>query len=116
MEEYVAREMDLDDCFFIWQVKPTVIFGRNQLMESEVNTPRLPSYRRKKATDDSLIRSLTLADLQDSDPSHYGLKGSPTQVQKVYPPEKSSSRTMVKGSSAELSEKLFQLLSDRKFI
>ena len=85
-------------------------------MESEVNTPRLPSYRRKKATDDSRICSLTLADLEDKDPSHYGLKGSPTQVQKVYPPEKSSSRTMVQGSGAELSEKLFELLSDRKFI
>ena len=52
MEEYVAREMDLDDSFFIWQVKPTVIFGRNQLMESEVNidycrTYGIETYRRK---------------------------------------------------------------------
>ncbi len=37
MEEFVAREMDIDDAFFMWQVEPTVIFGRNQLMESEVN-------------------------------------------------------------------------------
>ncbi len=37
MEEYVAREMDFDDAFFMWQVEPTVIFGRNQVMESEVN-------------------------------------------------------------------------------
>jgi lipoic acid synthetase/lipoate-protein ligase A len=37
MEEYVAREMDCDDAFFIWQVDPTVIFGRNQVMENEVN-------------------------------------------------------------------------------
>ena len=37
MEEYVARDMDEDDCFFMWQVAPTVIFGRNQLMENEVN-------------------------------------------------------------------------------
>ena len=37
MEEYVARQVEADDCFFMWQVEPTVIFGRNQLMENEVN-------------------------------------------------------------------------------
>ncbi len=37
MEEYVAREMDCNDAFFMWQVDPTVIFGRNQVMENEVN-------------------------------------------------------------------------------
>ena len=38
MEEFAAREMD-GEAFFIWQVSPTVIFGRNQLMETEVNVP-----------------------------------------------------------------------------
>ena len=38
MEEYVARFIDEKDCFFYWQVEPSVIFGRNQLIESEVNT------------------------------------------------------------------------------
>ena len=37
MEEYVARHL-LTDAFFLWQVAPTVIFGRNQVMENEVNT------------------------------------------------------------------------------
>ena len=37
MEEYVARNMKERDCFFMWQVEPTVIFGRNQLIENEVN-------------------------------------------------------------------------------
>lgn len=38
MEEFVAKNICCDDCFFMWQVKPSVIFGRNQLIESEVNT------------------------------------------------------------------------------
>ncbi len=39
MEEYAARHIeDDDDLFFMWQVEPSVIFGRNQLIESEVNT------------------------------------------------------------------------------
>ena len=37
MEEYVARQPDVADCFFLWQVEPTVIIGRNQQLENEVN-------------------------------------------------------------------------------
>ena len=37
MEEWVARRLDEPECFFMWQVAPTVIFGRNQVMENEVN-------------------------------------------------------------------------------
>ena len=37
MEEWVARHLDEPECFFMWQVAPTVIFGRNQVMENEVN-------------------------------------------------------------------------------
>ena len=37
MEEYAARIIEEDDIFFMWQVDPTVIFGRNQLIDNEVN-------------------------------------------------------------------------------
>lgn len=52
VEEYVARELPAQDYFFIWQVEPTVIFGRNQLVESEVDTQYcnangIAFYRRK---------------------------------------------------------------------
>lgn len=52
MEEYVARHQAGDDCFFMWQVEPTVIFGRNQLIENEVNLDychahHIHTYRRK---------------------------------------------------------------------
>lgn len=37
-EEYVARHyLNEPECFFMWQVEPTVIIGRNQLLEDEVN-------------------------------------------------------------------------------
>lgn len=36
-EEYVANNFDRKDYFFMWQGNPTVIFGRNQLIENEVN-------------------------------------------------------------------------------
>lgn len=36
MEEYVAKEME-GESFFVWRVEPTVIVGRNQVIENEVN-------------------------------------------------------------------------------
>ena len=36
MEEFVANEME-DEAFFVWRVAPTVIIGRNQVLENEVN-------------------------------------------------------------------------------
>ena len=52
MEEYIARKIDEDDLFFMWQVEPSVIFGRNQLIENEVNLDfcrnhGIKTYRRK---------------------------------------------------------------------
>ena len=37
MEEFVARRLDEPDAFFMWQVEPSVIYGRNQVVENEVN-------------------------------------------------------------------------------
>ena len=37
MEEYVAQHIAEPECFFMWQVEPSVVFGRNQIVEKEVN-------------------------------------------------------------------------------
>lgn len=53
MEEFLAHEKNQgDDLFFTWQVDSTVIFGRNQVIENEVNLDYCRShgiafYRRK---------------------------------------------------------------------
>ena len=51
MEEYLAHHAT-EDVFFSWVVAPTVIFGRHQVMEAEVNMPYCQAhgvqmYRRK---------------------------------------------------------------------
>lgn len=51
-EEYLARNFPAEEYFFMWQVNPTVIFGRNQLIENEVNMKyvkenNIEFYRRK---------------------------------------------------------------------
>lgn len=52
MEEWAARCLPTADYFFMWQVEPSVIFGRNQVVENEVNIPYcrehdIKMYRRK---------------------------------------------------------------------
>ena len=52
MEEHIARHFPPADYFFMWQVQPSVILGRNQLINAEVNLPFCRSndigiYRRK---------------------------------------------------------------------
>lgn len=51
MEEHMARNYG-GEYFFMWQVEPTVIFGRNQQIEAEVNleycrNEGIQTYRRK---------------------------------------------------------------------
>jgi len=51
-EEYLARHYPKDEYFFMWQVNPTVIIGRNQLIDNEVNVEyakknNIELYRRK---------------------------------------------------------------------
>ena len=36
-EEYIAQELPLDSYFFTWQLRPTVVMGRNQVAHQEVD-------------------------------------------------------------------------------
>lgn len=52
MEEYMAQHIADQEIFFSWIVSPTVIFGRHQVIEDEVNIPfcrehGVQMYRRK---------------------------------------------------------------------
>ena len=54
LEEYIASHIEAypDGVFFTWIVSPTVIFGRHQILQQEVNTDfckanAIPYYRRK---------------------------------------------------------------------
>lgn len=61
-------------------------------VDNDINTPRLPSFKRKsKYKDcDDLIKVITFADVEDQDETHYGLKGSATQVERIFEPKKAS--------------------------
>lgn len=85
-------------------------------MDGEVNTPRLPSYKRKKMLTEEVVNTISLEDLDDADPSHYGLASSPTQVERIFSPEKKVEKTTLTGSGEELGVQLAAILQGHKFI
>jgi electron transfer flavoprotein beta subunit len=59
---------------------------------------------------------LTLKDLPDANPAHYGLDGSPTQVVRIFPPEHHVSHETWEGTGEALAERLYQYLREQKFV
>jgi len=85
-------------------------------VEKGIFEPRLPSFRKKLATADRPVTYFSLKDLEDTDETHYGLNGSPTQVKRIFPPEKISVNEHWEGKGDELAERLYTLLRDKKFL
>ena len=110
---YITCVMDMDSSFQTLKIKlPCLI-----TMDKDTCTPRLPSYRKKKAiSGKENIRVLTAADIKDADPGKLGLKGSPTQVERIFPPEKNTDKKILNGTGEELAGSLYEILSQKKFI
>lgn len=85
-------------------------------IEKDAYTPRLPSYKRKLETSEDVISVYSAQDLTSVDPARCGLKGSPTQVERIFPPESGGEREMFAGDSEHLCETLFDILSSGKYV
>ena len=85
-------------------------------MDSDICSPRLPSYRIRKTLTEDMVRFLTFADLEDQDENHYGLNGSATQVERIFPPERRAEKQVLEGTAAEQTAGLYQLLCQQKFV
>ena len=85
-------------------------------VDGDINTPRLPSYRIRKNLHENTVTFLTFEDFQDQIPEHYGLSGSATQVERIFPPEKLSGKHNVTGDANAQSQALFDLLHHKKML
>ncbi len=83
-------------------------------VEKGIYQPRLPSYRLKKKTKYQEIIELTLDNFKDKNEKRYGLSGSPTQVEEIFPPEQNTTSERWEGE--HLGTRLFDQLVDLKFI
>lgn len=86
-------------------------------VQKDIFQPRLPSYLKKQATKKRDIRMFTLADMDDQDERRYGLSGSATQVQRIFPPESDTKQEMWQDtSSTALAGKMYDKIKELKFI
>ena len=84
-------------------------------VQKDIFEPRLPSYKKQKATANREISRYSLNDMDDKNEKHYGLDGSPTRVQKIFPPTSDKVRETWTGSADELSMKIYGALKKMKF-
>lgn len=83
-------------------------------VDKDIHQPRLPSYVRMKQTEKRQVGRITLADLADTDRTHYGLEGSPTQVVKIFPPESNTDFALWTGG--DIPGRLYEYLQKEKFL
>jgi electron transfer flavoprotein beta subunit len=105
-------EMDMPNTIETAEIK----FPCLLTVDKDIFQPRLPSYRKKLETKDKEIKILSFKDLKDQNEKRYGLNGSPTQVERIFPPSVNKDKQMWKGTGEELGDKLAAKLKELKFI
>ncbi len=110
-ENSIVVEMDMTDDIEVAEIQYPCLLA----VDKDIFIPRLPSYVKKQETKDREIKVITLADLEDKEEKNYGLNGSPTQVQKIFPPQVNNHREVWSGEGKELAEQLFRKLKELKF-
>ena len=110
--EHIKVEMDMPQTVEVVEVKlPALI-----TVAKDSNEPRLPSFKLKLASAGRPVKRLSLDDFSDQDEMNYGLNGSPTQVIKIFPPPANDDHEIWEGSTTELAGRLFEQLSEKKFL
>lgn len=111
-DEDITLKVDMPNTVEILKVSfPCLI-----TVEKNIFQPRLPSYRLKLDSKDRLVDIITLKDLEDVDESRYGLNGSPTQVKKIFNPEGNDTHEIWEGDDENLTNRLYNKLSELRFI
>jgi electron transfer flavoprotein beta subunit len=111
-KESITVEMDMANTVEIAKVQ----FPCLLTVEKDICQPRLPSYVKKMETKNREIRIIAFDDLSNQDEKKYGLNGSPTQVQRIFPPEANNHRELWKDNAGNLTDKLFSKIKELKFV
>ncbi|MCF7953343.1 MAG: electron transfer flavoprotein subunit beta/FixA family protein [Spirochaetales bacterium] len=79
-------------------------------VEREIYTPRMTNLKMKIAAKRKPVKTFRLQDLKDQKEIHYGLKGSATRVEKIFPAKENRSDTEPIRDTAGAIEELALLL------
>ncbi len=108
----VMLKASLDDKVIDMSVKMPCLIS----VDGDINSPRLPSYKVKQCVGDDMVRFISFDDFEDKNPDNYGLSGSATQVERIFPPEKNTEKSSITGNSEEQANGLFDLICSAKLI
>lgn len=79
-------------------------------VERDSFIPRMPSLKLKISGRKKTVHSISLEDMRDKEPEHYGLKGSATRVKKIFPPEMTAKKETVSLEKAEAADYILTVL------
>lgn len=85
-------------------------------VEKGIYQPGLPSYIRKKEALKKEIHVMSLDDLEDLDETHYGLNGSPTQVERIFEPDHQQEVILLNHDTETNAECLLNKLLEMKVV
>ena len=83
-------------------------------VEQDIMMPRLPSLKKEREIKDKPIHIQGLDTFLDTNPDHYGLTGSPTQVERIFPPDNHVEKET--WQDGDLAQKAIDTLRKWKFI
>lgn len=110
-DDYIIVDMEMSEDV----EKLKVPFPCLITVQKDICEPRLPSYKKQKATADREISRYSLNDMNDTNEKHYGLEGSPTCVQRIFPPVSDKVRETWTGDAEDLSNRIYDALKKMKF-
>ena len=110
-DDCIVVDMEMSDDI----AKLKVPFPCLLTVQKDICAPRLPSYKKQKATANREISRYTLNDMDDKNAKHYGLDGSPTCVQRIFPPNSDKVHETWTGSAEDLSARIYDALTKMKF-
>lgn len=85
-------------------------------VDKDIMEPRLPSYRKKLETKNKEVNILLFEDFADQNESNYGLSGSATKVERIFPPESNTEKIIIEGSGEQLAAQVYDILAAEKAI
>lgn len=135
----IARQLDIEQLTYVFKIQEIDFQAKRirveRLLEEgrevvetrlpalltvvkDINQPRYPTIMGIRRATRTEIPVWTAADFPDANPDLFGLKGSPTQVVRVFnPPPRSGQTVMIEGESPqEQAAKLADLLLKEKVI
>ncbi|WP_213951363.1 electron transfer flavoprotein subunit beta/FixA family protein [Tepidanaerobacter syntrophicus] len=115
---WVNKICDIDDC----SITVEQLLEKEKLVlkipypclisvEPSIYSPRMPSLKLKILASKKDIKILSLKDMKDKDFKHYGLRGSATKVEKIFPAPKIERQDIIEKDPTEVAKDIFKLIS-----